>query len=146
MEKIVQPNYSVGFKCIADKCSDSCCRGWEIVVDSDTAQKYEYLEGDTGDLIRSNIFSDESGTHISLIGDDRCPFLKENGLCELILREGEGILCEICREHPRFYTVFPDRTEMGYGLCCEEACRLLLEWKTGIKTVGFAEEGAESAP
>ena len=44
----------------------------------------------------------------------------------MILTHGEGILCEICREHPRFYNHFSDRTEAGLGLCCEEAARLIL--------------------
>ena len=28
------PDYYKDFQCIADKCKDSCCIGWEIMIDS----------------------------------------------------------------------------------------------------------------
>ena len=31
-----------------------------------------------------------------------------------------------CTEHPRYYSFLSDRTEMGLGLCCEEAARIIL--------------------
>ena len=27
------PDYYKDFQCIADKCKDSCCIGWEIMID-----------------------------------------------------------------------------------------------------------------
>ncbi|MEG0895650.1 MAG: flagellin lysine-N-methylase, partial [Oscillospiraceae bacterium] len=56
---------------------------------------------------------------------DRCPFLNEKNLCDIILTKGENMLCEICQNHPRFFNVFDNYTQQGIGLCCEEACRLL---------------------
>lgn len=29
------------FKCIADKCPDSCCKEWDVVVDDDSYIKYK---------------------------------------------------------------------------------------------------------
>ena len=29
------PEYYNEFECIADKCTDSCCRGWEVDVDEE---------------------------------------------------------------------------------------------------------------
>ena len=37
------------------------------------------------------------------------------------------MLCDICREHPRFYEWYGEYKDAGVGLCCEEAVRLLLE-------------------
>jgi lysine-N-methylase len=42
------------------------------------------------------------------------------------LELGEDYLCEICREHPRFYHDTPYGKEVGIGMSCEEACRLIL--------------------
>lgn len=33
------------FKCIADKCPDSCCKEWDVVVDDDSYIKYKTQTG-----------------------------------------------------------------------------------------------------
>lgn len=132
---LIQPNYSLCFRCIAGKCTDTCCQGWEIDIDDVSARKYASLESPIGEIIRANVFEDKYGAHFRLLEQDRCPFLRADGLCEMILKGGENMLCEICREHPRFYNRIGSRLEMGYGLCCEEACRLLCSYKTGIALV-----------
>ena len=58
--------------------------------------------------------------------DERCPFLNGQNLCDLYIALGPEHLCAICREHPRFYSWWGSFAEAGLGLCCEEACRLLL--------------------
>ena len=122
----VRPAFCDRFSCRAARCRHSCCVGWEIDVDERTRQLYEALPGALGDELRDAI-SDGASAHFILREDERCPFLRCDGLCRLILELGEDALCEICREHPRFYNVFPGREERGLGLCCEEAVRLLLE-------------------
>jgi len=80
----------------------------------------------------------EEGAEFCLQGqEERCPLLNENGLCDLILQAGEASLCQICRDHPRFRNEFSDRTEMGLGLCCEAAAKLILtkSTKTGLLTL-----------
>ncbi len=124
--KTVVPHYYRSFKCIADKCHHSCCVGWQIGIDEDTLERYRTLEGEMGEIIRDSIeWSD--APHFKLCDDDRCPHLRENGLCRIISRLGEDALCEICDRHPRFFNYYEDRVEIGLGLCCEEACRLVLE-------------------
>ena len=39
-KRIVMPDYSEGFRCIAGKCRHSCCIGWEIDIDEKTYEKY----------------------------------------------------------------------------------------------------------
>ncbi len=118
------PGYYQNFQCIADRCKHSCCVGWEIDIDDETMAFYESLNTDLGDRIRKSIEGEEP--HFILGPDERCPFLKEDGLCELICECGEEALCEICSLHPRFKNFYPSFTEMGLGLCCEEAARLIL--------------------
>lgn len=123
---IIVPSYYPEFECIADKCKHSCCIGWEIDIDEDTAEYYLEFDGGIGERLRDKIKCEE-GTY-SFVLDERehCPFLDENGLCEIICSLGEEGLCQICADHPRFKNILSDCTEVGLGLCCEEAARLIL--------------------
>ena len=124
----IKPDFYDSFKCIADKCTDSCCIGWEIDVDEVAFDKYQKLQSPLGDEIRSCITESEDGSSCFKLSENkRCPFLNENNLCDIIIKCGESFLCDICSEHPRFYEWFPGVTECGLGLCCEEVCRILLE-------------------
>ncbi len=126
---IIKPDFYDEFKCIADKCTDSCCIGWEIDVDEAAFEKYQKLQSPLGVEIRSCITKSEDGSYcFELSESERCPFLDDTNLCRLITASGDcKLLCDICREHPRFYEWFPGVTECGLGLCCEEVCRILLE-------------------
>ena len=122
--KLFAPKYYTDFKCIADRCTHSCCVGWEIDVDTETLEKYKTLGG-YGATIRESI---ETGDclHFRLCENDRCPHLDERGLCRIITELGEDCLCDICREHPRFYNFTKNGAEVGLGLSCEEAARIIL--------------------
>ena len=124
--KTLVPNYYKKFRCIADKCRHNCCVGWEIDIDDDTLGYYSDLSGDFGKKVRQNIDFDDECPHFILKEGDRCPFLEPDGLCEIIKRLGEDALCDICTDHPRFRNFFSEHTEMGLGLCCEEAARIIL--------------------
>ena len=125
--QILAPSYYTKFKCIADRCTHSCCVGWEIDVDADTLEKYSALQGEMGERIRASLVQEGGGTHFALCADGRCPHLDGRGLCRIITALGEGYLCEICREHPRFYNEVAGHIECGLGLSCEEAARLCLQ-------------------
>ncbi len=127
--KLYAPAYYRDFICIADRCRHSCCIGWEIDVDGDTMCLYDTLTEGYGACVRASIDteSDLNTPHFRLREGDRCPHLDESGLCRIITELGEGYLCEICREHPRFYHDTPYGKEVGLGMACEEACRIILE-------------------
>lgn len=132
--KLIIPKYAEKFKCIGASCTDSCCIGWEIDLDESTLEKYRTVGGEMGKRL-SRAISYEGCPHITLSGE-RCPFLNQEGLCELIINLGEDYLSDICREHPRYYTTLGDITYGGIGLCCEAAAELVLS-ETG--THGYAE-------
>lgn len=138
----VEPDFYRDFQCTAGDCRHSCCLGWEIDIDDDTAELYSMLPGSMGEELRREVCL-EPAPHFRLTGDERCPFLNEKGLCRLILEYGEDLLCDICREHPRFYKQFPGRQEAGLGLCCEEAARLLLAGTEPLKLVYSSEPEPE---
>lgn len=123
----VRPSFYDDFRCKAGECTDSCCIGWEIDIDSDSLEKYNNVTGETGKKLRRNIESDGECTYFKLSEGDRCPFLDDNNLCELYIELGEDSLCDICSEHPRFYNDIGSVTEAGLGLCCERTCELLFD-------------------
>ena len=83
--KLVAPDYYKEFVCIADRCNHSCCIGWEIDIDEESLERFETLEGDYGPVLRSRIDYEGEVPHFRLGEGERCPFLQENGLCEMIL-------------------------------------------------------------
>ena len=124
--KLYAPSYYRDFACIADRCRHSCCIGWEIDVDDVSLKRYTALTDGYGKRIVESISLD--GTpHFKLCEGDRCPHLNGAGLCRIILSLGEDYLCDICREHPRFYHDTVRGKEVGLGMACEEACRLILQ-------------------
>ncbi len=132
---VFKPSYYDEFKCIASRCKHSCCIGWEIDVDDDKYEEYMKKDGDFGDRLRENITEGEE-RHFILKEGDRCPFLNCDNLCDIIINMGEGALCQICRDHPRFVNCFSDRDEVGIGMCCEEAARIILTNKDKTEIVG----------
>ena len=135
----IKPDFFGSFSCIADKCSDSCCIGWEIDVDEKALSKYRGINSDFGERLQGSISSDNT-PHFILGGNERCPFLNGKNLCDIIINCGEEYLCDICREHPRFYEWYGNYKDCGLGLCCEEACRLLLSSDEPLKFIKETDE------
>lgn len=135
--KIIVPDYYRDFKCIADKCRHTCCEeNWDVDIDSDTLKKYMAIPE-----IAKHI--DNTGTpHIRFLKNGRCPFLKEDNLCRIYDDYGKEMLCQICTDHPRYRNFFSARTEMGIGLVCEEAARIILFRKTPMKLCVLSDDGA----
>ena len=144
--KLIAPNYYPAFRCIADRCRHSCCIGWEIDVDTESLEKYASLPGELGEEVRANIITEDDCAHFRLAEHDRCPFLNEQGLCRMILGFGEDILCQICRDHPRFYNEFSSHTEVGLGLSCEAAAQLILSQTEPLKLITLEDDGENELP
>lgn len=123
---IFAPSYYNDFHCIADKCRHSCCIGWQIDLDADTLKKYNSLEDKKRSELLSHLECEGGKFHIRLGKGGRCPFLDAQGLCKIIGSLGDSYVSEICREHPRFYSRVKRGLEVGLGLVCEEACRIVL--------------------
>ena len=121
----VYPDYLKEFECIASACRHNCCIGWEIDIDEDTLKKYAGITGNLGSRLKENISGGDE-PHFILAENERCPFLNSDNLCDLILYGGENMLCQICTDHPRFRNFLPGRTEIGLGLCCEAAGKLII--------------------
>ena len=130
------PDYLNNFKCIADKCVHNCCIGWEIDVDESTMALYNSVDGEFGKRLNSNICDG----HFVLDEKERCPFLNCDGLCDIYKELGENALCQICTDHPRFRNFYTDALEVGLGLCCEEAARIILSQTEPFSIDTYTEE------
>lgn len=141
--KLFAPEYVKIFKCIADKCRHSCCIGWEIDIDENTLARYERMPDKS---IISTVEKDcDSGMcHFRLGSGGRCANLTEGGLCRIIIEHGEEYLSEICREHPRFYNRTARGLEVGIGMSCEAACKIILESDDYKKIREYGETYSET--
>ena len=122
----LQPDFYDRFRCRAAACRHSCCKGWEIDIDENTLDLYQSLSGTWRKKMAAAIVYEESGAHFRLTEEERCPFLQQDGLCELIRAFGEEALCDICALHPRFFELAGPYELAGLGLSCEAVCDLLL--------------------
>lgn len=121
----IYPQEYAQFQCTASACRHSCCVGWEITVDGETAKRYETADGAFAQAVRGALEHTDGGITFRM-ENGRCAMLDKDGLCRIIREWGDDALCEICREHPRFHNRFEGVWESGLGLCCEEAARLTL--------------------
>lgn len=128
--KVIAPAYYRNFACIASACRHSCCIGWEVDIDDDSARKYAEMQHPYADKIRGSIEGETP--HFRLSGGERCPHLDGSGLCRIITECGEEALCQICTDHPRYRNFYDGVLEIGLGLSCEEAARLVLESEGGF--------------
>ena len=138
--KSVMPDYLPSFKCIAGRCRHTCCAGWEIDIDEYSLERWQQVKGPFGERLRGCIEQDADSAHFCLLPGDRCPLLRADGLCEMIVQLGEDSLCDICADHPRFRNFFSDREELGLGMCCEEAARLILTRETPVCLMEMGDE------
>lgn len=133
--KTIVPDYYMEFKCIANRCKHTCCQGWEVEIDEDSMTRFEKIP----DIVE-HIEADENA-HFRLLENEVCPFLREDGLCEMIMKYGEQMLCQTCTDHPRFRNFWEDRVEMGIGMVCEEAARLILTREKPMTLLELSDDG-----
>lgn len=118
------PSYYKEFHCIAERCKDSCCIGWEIDIDEDTFSYYKSIGGAFGERLRDHMETEECNS-FTLRENGWCPFLNEKKLCDICIELGEEALCEVCTEFPRFTMEYENVREKVLCLSCEEVGRLV---------------------
>ena len=128
---VIKPKFFDAFKCVADRCPDTCCAGWDVEIDGESAEKYKNETGSLKPFFDKHLTTDEDGYIFSLVAGC-CPLLDENKLCRIQLAKGEEALCETCRLFPRYFDDYGDIRETGLGLGCPEAARILLSPETEV--------------
>ena len=129
--KKVKPKYFDAFKCVADRCPDTCCAGWDVEIDDASAENYKNESGGLKQYFDRHLTTDEDG-YIFSLENGRCPLLNENNLCRIQLEKGEAALCDTCRLFPRYFDDYGEIRETGLGLGCPEAAKILLSPETDV--------------
>lgn len=140
------PRGYTAFRCIAGACRHNCCIGWEIDIDASSLARYRAVKGEFGTRLRQNIAAENGCASFCLDAHERCPFLNKDNLCDIYLKLGEQALCQICTDHPRFRNFFSDRIEVGLGLCCEAAAKLLLCTDEPFSLILLSDSGEVQNP
>lgn len=136
MHYVKTTNYDK-FKCIADKCPQSCCIGWQIVIDDNSLEKYEKMEGPfKGRMLNSVDW--EEGCFKQY--NRRCAMLNDDNLCDLIIECGEDKLCNTCEKYPRHMEEYEGIREYSLSLSCPEAARIILERTDPIEFVEWDDD------
>ena len=128
---IFYPSYYEQFRCVAAACPDSCCKEWDVLVDSVSAEKYLALEGPLGEAIREKLVQDPDDGWYFAITEGRCPMWRADGLCRIQAELDHDALCATCRDFPRLKHDYGDFQEWGLALSCPEAANMILSGAHG---------------
>lgn len=130
MMEIRVPYYYRKFCCTANRCPDTCCAGWQIVIDEKTLEKYNKYEGPFGNRLANSI--DWREGVFKQYEERRCAFLDENNLCDIYTEAGPEMFCRTCKTYPRHFEEFENVREISLAMSCPEAARLILEPKEPV--------------
>ncbi|MGF0109322.1 flagellin lysine-N-methylase [Clostridium sp. SGI.024] len=122
------------FKCIADKCKFTCCKGWDINVDTNTYNKWKE-KSELNYLLDNVRFIKSNGENSYLIKKETkgvCPLLSEEGLCNIVINHGEEYLSSTCKSFPRIENNFEDVKEMTLSCSCPEVVNIISKMKEKI--------------
>lgn len=119
-----KPDYYDEFSCIADKCPDTCCSGWQIVINDEYLKKYK--SGKDYPAINMSDYVDFKEKVFKQSNDRRCSFLRDDNLCKLCYEYGEDALCKTCHLYPRHIEEFEDVRETTLSLSCPVVAEIIL--------------------
>lgn len=136
MAELIQEFYHQ-FHCVADQCSFTCCQEWEIAIDSDTYQVWKKKAYScTGRKLNSYTKKENGRRQVKLLENQKCPFLREDRLCQLVMDYGDEILSQTCATFPRQSHVFSNRVEHSVVSCCPE----VIDYFAAADTVNFQQK------
>jgi lysine-N-methylase len=127
------------FSCIGSSCEDTCCAGWQVVIDEATYKKYNKVRSEIRPKLDKHIKRNraskgsEDYAKISLSSDLSCPMLNEEKLCSIQLKLGEEYLSNVCATYPRVSNQVNGVLERSATMSCPEITRLALLNPDGIE-------------
>lgn len=130
--QITKPAFFKEFSCIAGVCPDTCCAGWQIMIDDKSLKKYQKFKGPFRNRLHNDIDWKE---HSFRQYGHRCAFLNDENLCDIYSEAGKNMLCDTCRKYPRHIEEFEGLREYSLSLSCPEAARIFLSHKEKISFV-----------
>lgn len=122
--RYIKPDYYDKFKCIADACPDTCCAGWQIMIDEESLERYSAVQGEFGRRLVNSIDWQEGSFYQT---DKRCAFLNKENLCDLYIALGSDALCNTCQNYPRHTEEYEGLRELSLSLSCPIAAEMILK-------------------
>lgn len=116
--KLYQPDYYEQFQCTASKCPTTCCMQWRIAVDDETFFRWD-------EEWKSHVKQGEDGYVIALGQDGMCPFLNDEKLCKIVIRDGDQAISHTCQTFPREEHIYNGRIERALTPGCPAVLDLL---------------------
>ena len=138
--RYVKPHYYEDFQCTADRCPDTCCAGWQIIIDEESLEKYSRVRGPFGNRLFDSIDWEE-GSFRQQKG--RCCFLDEENLCDLYKILGKDSLCRTCRMYPRHVEEYEGLRELSLSLSCPVAAEMILTCREPLRLIEEETDEAE---
>lgn len=90
------------FKCIAGRCTSTCCSGWRIEADREAFLRFNNINSQVlREDILSNIYEADGKRYFATRSNGMCSMLDNDGLCRIQKNFGEEMLCNTCRKFPR---------------------------------------------
>jgi hypothetical protein len=110
------------FRCLGDRCEDTCCQGWGMQVDDAT---YKLYQEQAPDLLNS-VTAGEAD-HVMRRDPDTDYCVQFNhGWCRVHADRGTAFLGDACHFFPRVTRQLGTHTLMTAALSCPEVTRLVL--------------------
>lgn len=125
---------------MAGDCSDTCCRGWKIVVDEPARKRFEAIADDAlrKDILGHMLCRQQEWRFVNR-PDGRCSMLDEDGLCRIQRNLDEKALCNTCRKYPRL----SGRVEGQLWLSMAASCPVVAEylWQGRLGWMWIEDDG-----
>ena len=138
--QITIPHYYKDFSCIAGDCPDTCCAGWQIMIDDKALEKYRHVKGTFRNRLHNGIdWKNQTFRQYNR----RCEFLNEENLCDIYSEAGQHMLCDTCRKYPRHIEEFEGSREISLSLSCPEAAKIILGIKDKVTFITKEKETNE---
>jgi lysine-N-methylase len=136
--------YMTRFRCIAERCEDTCCSGLRVPVSEAHWHRMRAAVAgspEESERLYQLVLPNPDGTSatehafIQMRPDGHCPFLDTERLCSLQRRHGDALLPDICATFPRVVTQWGERVEVTGTLACPEVARQCLLEEDAVEPV-----------
>lgn len=123
------------FSCIAERCEDTCCRDWAVLLDKRSLDRMKAHLSHTPEgrdrlvhLVVIGRPTHHAGGQIQIQMNEQgaCPLLETDNHCGVQKEFGEQALSTTCSVFPRTAVAVAGRLEVNASLACPEIARKVL--------------------
>ncbi|HSP80343.1 MAG TPA: flagellin lysine-N-methylase, partial [Myxococcaceae bacterium] len=127
--------YMTRFRCLAERCEDTCCSGLRVPVSEAHWQHLRATAAGLTHLVPNPGGAPSAHAFIEMRPDGHCPYLDAERLCSLQREHGASLLPEACATFPRIVSRWGERVEVTGTLACPEVARQCLLAEDAVEPV-----------